>query len=123
MTGRLRVAGLIGAFCASLCFLALPLLVLWVPMSSWLHDERLTRAMLIMFLAMTLLGTYGAYRRHRKAAPSLCGLAGALLLVLAAWHAVATAAGWAGLLLLVGAALWDRKLTRGPAGRGGRECK
>lgn len=118
MTKLLRLLSLVGVGCSSLCFIALPLIALWIPASSWLHNERLTRAMLVMFLAMALTGAYSAYRHHGKALPAACALAGAALLLAVAWGTLPPPAGWAGLVLLFGASLWDWRLSRDDAGRG-----
>jgi hypothetical protein len=109
---KLRLFSLAGVACSSLCFLALPLIALWVPASSWLHNERLTRAMLLMFLAMALFGGYSAFRHHGRAGPGACALAGSAILIVVAWNGLAGPAGWLGLALLFAAWLWDWRLMR-----------
>lgn len=107
-----NVLGLVGVGCSSLCFLALPLVALWLPLSrfGWLHDETLTRAMLLMFLAMSLMGTSAAFLAHRKSGPLLCAACGALLLTGTAWGRLSAAIGWLGLGALIAAWYWDRRL-------------
>ena len=109
---KLRLLSLIGVGCSSLCFLALPLLVLWVPASSWFHNERLTRAMLLMFLAMSLAGSYSAFRHHRRLGPGACALSGAGFLIIVAWGGLPGPVGWIGLALLFAAWIWDQRLIR-----------
>lgn len=118
-----NVLSFAGVCCSSLCFLALPLIALWLPARGfgWLHNERLTRAMLLMFLAMTLAATLTAYRVHRKAGPGICAAAGSLALLGTAWGFLSTAAGWAALAALGAALFWDRRLLSG-AHRGHEGC-
>lgn len=117
MAGKLRVLSLLGVCCSSLCFLALPLLAVWVPASSWLHNETLTRLMLAMFLLMALGGGYAAYSHHGRRGPGICALLGAGLLVCAAWGAWPVPAGWSGLALLIAAWLWDLLLMKAAHGQ------
>lgn len=109
-----RVLSLIGIGCSSLCFLALPLLLIWAPAVGfgWLHNETLTRSMLLMFLAMSLAGSFGAYRAHKSPWPGCISLAGALILVGAAWHLAAHWLGWPALAGIAAAWVWDQRLVK-----------
>ena len=113
MKGWGRVVSLIGVGCSSLCFLALPLLALW-PMSAlgWIHNENLTRGMLIMFLAMSLYGVARAYQRHGDPKPGVGALIGAAALVITAWGGVPPVIGWAALAPLAAVWLWDMQLLK-----------
>jgi hypothetical protein len=110
-----RIVSLIGVGCSSLCFRALPLLVLWLPAFAlgWLHNEKLTRGMLLMFLAMSLFGTVRAYQQHGDPKPGIVTLIGAALLVGAAWGDVRPIGGWLAMATLVAAWLWDMRLLKG----------
>ncbi|MBI4425831.1 MAG: hypothetical protein HY554_19025 [Elusimicrobia bacterium] len=82
-----------------------PLLLLWAPAVGfgWLHIELLTRAMLLMFLAMSLAGSAAAYRVHRRPAPGWIAAGGALVLVGGAWHLAGAGPGWLGLAAIAAA--------------------
>lgn len=109
-----RLAGLFGICCSSLCFLALPLLLLWLPASGfgWLHNETLTRSMLLMFLAMFLAGSTSSFRMHRSWPPVLLAFLGASALIATAWHGVRPWAGWLGLATLAATWAYDQHLMR-----------
>lgn len=109
-----RVLSIVGIGCSSLCFLALPLLLIWAPAVGfgWLHNETLTRGMLLMFLAMSLGGSFGSYRVHRRLAPGLVALAGALILIGGAWHVVRHWLGWPALAAIAVAWAWDQRLIK-----------
>lgn len=115
MKPRWRVLSLVGIGCSSLCFLALPLLLIWAPAVGfgWLHNETLTRGMLLMFLAMSLAGSFGAYRVHRRLAPGLMALTGAFILIGGAWHVVRHWLGWLALAAIAAAWAWDQRLIKG----------
>lgn len=120
-----RAVSLIGVGCSSLCFLALPLLLLWLPASGfgWLHNEPLTRAMLLMFLAMFLFGSVLASRIHGRLAPGLVSLAAALILAGRAWRLVEAWLGWLALAAITAAWAWDRRLIRAGAACPRRGCR
>lgn len=115
LTAWWRLASLIGIGCNSLCFLALPLLVLWLPTAGfgWLHNETLTKIMLYMFLAMFLAGSTISFTHHGRPTPGLLALSGALLLIGTSWHAFPFWTGWLALALLIAAWLHDKNLMRG----------
>lgn len=108
----LRWIGIIGICCSSLCFLALPLLLILLPTSGfgWIHSETLTRSMLLMFLAMFLTGSVSSFRMHGRWGPFVAALLGAVVLAATAWHALPPQAGWAGLAALAATWAYDRKL-------------
>lgn len=109
-----RVLSLIGIGCSSICFLALPLLLIWAPAAGfgWLHNETLTRTMLLMFLAMSLAGSLAAYQAHHRRAPGLAASAAALILVGGAWHLVRPWLGWLALAGIGAAWVWDQRLLK-----------
>ncbi len=125
MKDRWRLASLIGVGCSSLCFLALPLLALLLPAKSfgWIHNETLTHAMLVMFLAMGLWGSVTAFRHHRHLGPGGLAAAGAAVLAAAAWDWVPPAAGWAALGALTAGWVWDRSLLKKHPQSGGESCE
>ncbi|MBI5240300.1 MAG: MerC domain-containing protein [Elusimicrobia bacterium] len=112
--------GWLGIGCSGICLLGLSFLAAWLPASAagWLHNESLTRAMLLMALAMFLWGTWGSYRLHGRLLPGVLALAGAALLSARAWGLLGLAAGWIGLGVLAAAWLWDRRLMKLMGGPG-----
>ena len=110
-----RLASLIGICCSSLCFLALPLLLLWLPATGfgWLHNEALTRGMLLMFLAMFLAGSVNGFKHHRRPTPLILASSGAVLLISTAWQLLPFWIGWLALAALIAAWLHDKNLMQG----------
>lgn len=125
MKDRWRLASLIGVGCSSLCFLALPLLALLLPAKSlgWIHNETLTRAMLVMFLAMALWGSAMAFRHHRRWGPGALAVAGAAGLIAGAWRAVLPAAGWSAFAALTAGWVWDMRLLKKRSEAGKESCE
>src|SRR3989338_391910 len=106
--------GFIGLCCSSLCLLGLPLLIVWWPTLTLgrLHNEILIRTMSVMFLGMYGLGTFGAFRRHRRLAPLGLALIGGGLLLTAVWHGLPHLAEWLAFGILTLAWVWDWQLLR-----------
>lgn len=109
-----RIISFVGICCSSLCFLSLPLAAFLVPYGfGWLHNETLTRVMLLMFLAMSMAGTVGAFLTHRRRGPGICAFLGSGLLAGTAWRLFPPPIGWLSVVLLLAAWIWDWLLTRG----------
>lgn len=125
MKDRWRLASLIGVGCSSLCFLALPLLALLLPAKSlgWIHNEALTRAMLVMFLVMALWGSATAFRHHRRPGPGGLTVAGAAVLAATAWGLAPPAAGWSAFAALAAGWIWDMSLLKGRSQAGRESCE
>ncbi len=115
-----RVTSLVGIGCSSLCVVGVPLLAAWLPATllGWVHNDTLTRAMLVMFLAMALGGAAGAFRHHRHGGPAMLATAGALALAAATWRFAPMGAAWLGLVALVSGGIWDWRLMRSVHRRG-----
>lgn len=108
-----RIISFVGICCSSLCFLSLPLVAFMVPYGfGWLHNERLTRVMLLMFLAMSLIGTAGVYVAHHRRGPVVAAFLGAGLLVGTAWGFFPPTIGWLSLVFLSAAWIWDWQLMK-----------
>lgn len=125
MQERWRLASLIGVGCSSLCFLALPLLALLLPARSfgWIHNETLTRSMLVMFLGMTLWGSATSFRHHRRPGPAVLAIAGAVVLAAGAWGMLPLVAGWSALAALAAGWFWDMRLLKRIRQTGRESCE
>lgn len=102
MKGWWRTTSLVGICCSSLCFLGLPLLLLWGPMMALdrFLNEKVMMGMLLMFFAMFAVSTISAFRSHRQLWPAIVGILGGILLWGRASHASPVLAGWLGLTFI-----------------------
>lgn len=109
-----RVTSLVGICCSSLCVVGLPLLSVWLPATflGWVHNDRLARAMLVMFLVMALGGAASSFRHHHNRGPAALAVAGALALAAATWRTAPAVVAWLALAALISGGIWDWRLMR-----------
>lgn len=102
------VIGILGSAFAALCCIGASVLIALMSAigAGFLVQDRVLMAILFVSLAISLAGLMGVYRKRRKMTPLTIGIIGVaitLISVLSAW----TAGVYIGLILLLGATIWN----------------
>ena len=118
MSRWMRWARQVSVGCNSVCFLGLPLLMLWWPAAaaehSFLHG-RLFNSLLALSVALYVLGAADAWRHHRRWVPPVCGVVSLAVLVGTMWRLLPAWIGWPAWGALMACWLWERRLLRSGA--------
>lgn len=113
-----QIGGTTGAVIAGACCLGFaPLLAALsaVGVGFLIHDAILV-PLFMLFLAFTLWSLWHSRAQHKRPAPFYLGLGSAVVAFAALWFFVPLA--YAGLMGLIGAAVWDIKALRNVRGPG-----
>lgn len=112
MKGLLDKAGPVGAFFTSLCCLGYPAfisLLTAIGAGVLTRDEYLI-PLHVVFLSMSVWGSYGSFKRHGRRSVVIMSAAGAVLTFIGIWvHGAVVALG---LTLLIASPVWSMKLLR-----------